>query len=104
MMSVGLSHFLVLAAALFTLGLVCLVTRRNAVGLLMGVELMINAANINLTAFSSFMGHQRDGQIFALFSIVLAAVSITVALALVFAIYQTFRRSIDIDDATTLRG
>lgn len=102
--TIGLSHFLVVAAALFALGLVCLVTRRNAIGLMMGVELIINAANINLVAFSRYMGGDVAGHVFALFGIVLAAVGVTVALGIVFNVYQTFNKSIDVDEASTMRG
>ena len=101
---VGLTHFLVLAAALFCLGMACLVTRKNAIGLLMGVELIINAANINFVAFSHYRGNEVSGQVFALFGIVLAAIGVTVALAIVFALYRTFKKSIDVDDASELKG
>ncbi|OFZ79863.1 MAG: NADH-quinone oxidoreductase subunit K [Bdellovibrionales bacterium RIFOXYD1_FULL_53_11] len=103
-MNPGLQHFLVLSAALFACGLLCLVTRRNAIGLLMGIELIINAANINFVAFSRHLGNDRAGQVFALFGIALAAVGVTVALAIVFALYRNFNKSIDVDDASRLRG
>ena len=100
----GLTHFLILSAAMFCMGVLCLLSRRNAIGLLMGVELIINAANINFVAFSHFLGNAPGGQIFALFGIVLAAIGVTVALAIVLALYRTFQKSIDVDSASELRG
>lgn len=103
-MTIGLTHFLILSAAMFCMGVLCLLSRRNAIGLLMGVELMINAANINFVAFSHYFGNAVGGQVFALFGIVLAAVGVTVALAIVLALYRTFQKSIDVDSASSLRG
>ncbi len=103
-MAIGLTHFLILAAAMFCMGLVCLLSRRNAIGLLMGIELIVNAANVNFVAFAHFSGNAVAGQIFALFGIVLAAVGVTVALAVVLALYRTFHKSIDVDSASALRG
>jgi NADH:ubiquinone oxidoreductase subunit K len=100
---VGLNAYLTLSAVLFALGIVCLVTRRNAVAVLMGVELMLNAANVNFVAFARFSGSQIDGQMFAIFSIVLAAAEVAVALALVLNLYRNIG-TIDIDEADTLRG
>lgn len=102
-MTVGLNHFLILSALIFCLGLYNVITRRNAVGLLMGVELILNAASINLVAFSHFNGNALAGQVFAVFVIVLAASEAAVALAIVVAIYKGFR-SINVDEATILRG
>ena len=89
-MSVGLPHFLTVSAALFALGLFAVMSRRNAVGILMGVELMLNAANINFVAFSRFVQHGIDGQIMAAFVIVLAAAEAAVALAIVLAMFRNF--------------
>ena len=100
---VGLGHVLVLAALLFALGLVCVVTRRNAVGLLMGVELMLNAANLNFVAFGRYATGRVDGHVVALFGIVLAAAEAAVALAIVLAIYQTYH-TIDTTETTRLRS
>lgn len=104
MIEIGLAHFLVLSAIMFSLGIYCLVSRKNAIGLLMGVELIVNAANINFVAFSHYMNNEVGGQVFALFGIVLAAIGVTVALAIVFSLYQTYNRTIDVDDITTLKG
>jgi NADH-quinone oxidoreductase subunit K len=104
MTSIGLSHYLVVAAALFALGLVTVVTRRNAVGILMGVELILNSANLNFVAFNHFIDPGRlTGQVFSLFVIVLAAAETAVGLAIVLSLFQTFR-SIDARDADSLRG
>ncbi len=102
MLHVGLPHFLVLGALLFSLGLLTVATRRNAVGVLMGVELILNAANINFVAFNRYVTGGVSGQVFALFVIVLAAAEAAVGLAIVLAIFQTFR-TIDVRFADTMR-
>ena len=107
MSSIGLPHFLIVGAALFALGMVTVVTRRNAVGILMGVELILNAANVNLVAFNRFSHGgagvlKLDGQVFAIFVIVLAAAEAAVALAIVLAIYMN-QRTIDVTEADTLK-
>lgn len=89
-MTVGLVHFLTVSACLFSLGLFAVMKRRNAVGILMGVELMLNASNINFVAFSRYVEHSIDGQIMAAFVIVLAAAEAAVALAIVLAMYRNF--------------
>ena len=89
-MTVGLAHFLTVSAILFSLGLFAVMKRRNAVGILMGVELMLNASNINFVAFSRYVQHTIDGQIMAAFVIVLAAAEAAVALAIVLAMYRNF--------------
>ena len=104
MPAIGLEHFLVLAAALFCLGVVCLLTRRTAIGLLMGIELMINGANVNLIAFAHHLGNDPAGQVFALISIVLAAIEASVALAILFALFRIMGRRTGIDEASSLRG
>lgn len=102
MLHVGLQHFLLLGALLFSLGLVTVATRRNAVGVLMGVELILNGANVNFVAFNHYVTGGVSGQIFALFVIVLAAAEAAVGLAIVLSIFQTFR-SIDVRLADTMR-
>ena len=89
-MTVGLVHFLTVSAILFSLGLFAVMKRRNAIGILMGVELMLNASNINFVAFSRYVQHTIDGQIMAAFVIVLAAAEAAVALAIVLAMYRNF--------------
>ena len=97
-----LSHYLAVAALLFALGLFTVLTRRNAVAVLMGVELMLNAANINLVAFNKFMVGGLTGQTFALFVIVLAAAEAAVGLAIVLSIFHTFK-TIDVRAADLMR-
>jgi len=100
---VSLNHFLVVGALLFTLGLVTVATRRNAVGVLMGVELILNGANVNFVAFNRYVVvSDVSGQVFALFVIVLAAAEAAVGLAIVLAIFQTFK-SIDVRYADLMR-
>ena len=98
----GLSAYLMLAAALFALGIFGLLTRRNAIGVLASIELMANAANINFVAFSRF-GAGPEGQVFALFSTALTVAEVVVGLALVILLY---RRSGDVllEHASELKG
>jgi NADH-quinone oxidoreductase subunit K len=97
-----LSSYLVLSAILFTLGLYSVVTRRNAVAILMGVELILNAANINFVAFSKFVTHNLDGHLISIFIIMLAAAEAAVALAIVLNLYND-RGHINVDEANTLK-
>jgi len=102
-MQVGLSHFLILAALLFALGLVAVITKRNAVTVLMGVELILNAANINFIAFARYLDQDLDGQVIGIFVIIIAAANVAVALAIVLNIYQRMR-SVNLDEADSLAG
>jgi NADH-quinone oxidoreductase subunit K len=102
-MSVGLQHYLVVSLIVFVLGLYCVLTRRNAIGILLGVELILNSANINYLAFSRYGSATYDGQIFAVFVIMLAAAEAAIGLAIVLGIYQTFR-TIDVEATETLSG
>jgi NADH:ubiquinone oxidoreductase subunit K len=89
-MQVGLTHYLILSALLFCIGLYGVVTRRNAVAILMGIELMLNAANVNLVAFNRYVVPTAvSGQVFALVIITLAACEAAVGLALVLAAYRS---------------
>ena len=101
-MAVGLTHYLVVGAILFSLGLYTVLTRRNAISVLMGVELILNSANINYVAFSHFSSGNVDGQIYAIFVIMLAAAEAAVGLAIVLAIFQLFH-TIDVGAVETLR-
>uniref|UniRef100_UPI0040487E4C NADH-quinone oxidoreductase subunit NuoK n=1 Tax=Roseivirga sp. TaxID=1964215 RepID=UPI0040487E4C len=94
---------LLLGAALFCIGLAVVVTRKNAIAVLIGIELMLNAANLNLVAFSRFDGDQLQGQIFALFVITVAAAEAAVALAIVVKVYQHFNTA-DLDQINELKG
>ncbi|MDW8121970.1 MAG: NADH-quinone oxidoreductase subunit NuoK [Armatimonadota bacterium] len=104
-MEIGLSHYLILSGLLFAIGIYGILTRRNAIALLMCVELMLNAVNINLVAINRFL--QPDwrimtGQIFAAFVIVLAAAEACVGFALVIAIYRNLNR-INVDEINLLK-
>lgn len=102
-MTVGLNHFLVLSAVLFSLGLFAVITKKNAVTVLMGVELILNAANINFIAFAKYVDTDLDGQVFAIFVIVTAAAAAAVALAIVLNLYERLK-SINLDEADSLAG
>lgn len=98
----SLSHFLVVGALLFCFGLMTVLTRRNAVAMLMGIELILNGANVNLVAFNHYVAGGLSGQIFALFVIVLAAAEAAVGLAIILAIYQMIR-TIDTANIASMR-
>jgi NADH-quinone oxidoreductase subunit K len=98
-----LNNYLFISAVLFSLGVFAVMTRRHGIAVLMGVELMLNAANINFVAFSRFGGMNLDGHIFSLFVIVLAAAEAAVALAIVINIYNNLN-TINIDDASELKN
>ena len=101
-MTVGLNQFLILSAFLFCTGIYGVLARRNGVLVLMSVELMLNAVNINLIAFSAF-GRSIAGQVFALFVITIAAAEVGVGLAIVLLIYRQLR-SPDLDKVDQLKG
>ena len=98
---IGLGHFLVLSALLFTLGLVTAATRRSAVAILMGIELILNAAGLDFVAFSHYGHGAITGQVFTVFVVVLAAAEATVALAIVLSVFRSFR-AIDVTQMGTL--
>ena len=100
---IGLNHYLFISAALFSLGMMCVFIRKNAVNVLMGIELILNSANINLVAFSRFSSGNLDGQIFAIFIIVIAAAEAAIALAIVLSMYRLIK-SVNLDQADTLKG
>src|SRR3990170_4841747 len=102
LLEIGLGHYLVLSAVLFVLGLLTVATRRNAVAILMGVELILNAAALNFVAFAHFVHGAITRQVFAIFIIILAAAEAAVALAIVLAIFRHFR-AIDAEQTATLR-
>ena len=97
-----LNTYLYIAAALFTIGIFGVMTRRNGIAVLMGVELILNAANINFVAFSRFGGMNFDGHIFGLLIIVLAAAEAAVALAIVINIYNNLN-TINVDEASVIK-
>lgn len=93
---------LLVAAALFSLGLAVVLTKRHAVVVLMGIELMLNAVNLNLVAFSQYDPDRLQGQLFSLFVIVVAAAEAAVALALIIQVYRHFR-TVQLDELTDLK-
>jgi NADH:ubiquinone oxidoreductase subunit K len=95
---IDLEHVLVVGALLFSIGLFVALSKRNAVGILMGIELMLNSVNLNLIGFARFVESPRpiDGQVFSVFVITVAAAEAAVALALAVAVYR-LRESIDVD-------
>jgi NADH-quinone oxidoreductase subunit K len=107
---VGVSHFMVVGSVLFVCGAVCMATKRNALGVLMGIELVLNGANVNFVALGSpylrsdsHLSLGLDGQLMALFVIVLAAAEAAVALAIALNYYNNFS-TIDVDRADELKG
>lgn len=106
---IGVAHYMVVGAMLFTCGVVCMATKRNALGILMGIELVLNGANINLVAAGSpYLSAAEsslglDGQLMAMFVIVLAAAEAAIALAIVLNFYNNFG-SVDVDRADNLNG
>ena len=102
--SVGLEPYLLLGALLFVCGAVCMATKRNAIGILIGVELVLNGANINLVAFAHYnSAFEIEGMIFALFVIVMAAGEAAIALAIVLNFYNN-HTTVDVDAAEELKG
>jgi NADH:ubiquinone oxidoreductase subunit K len=107
---VGVAHYMAVGAVLFVCGAVCMATKRNALGILMGIELVLNGANVNFVAFSSRYLQADpnralglDGQLISLFVIVLAAAEAAVALAIALNFYNNFS-TIDVDQADELQG
>ncbi|MEE9166746.1 MAG: NADH-quinone oxidoreductase subunit NuoK [Candidatus Neomarinimicrobiota bacterium] len=98
----SLSTYLSIGAVLFALGLYGVITRRNGVAVLMGVELILNSANVNFIAFARFGGMNLGGHVFSLFVIVMAAAEVVVALAIIINIYNNLG-TVNIDDAASLR-
>lgn len=97
-----LQYYLIVALALFLLGIYTCLSRTNAIGILMGIELVLNAAGLNFIAFSHFNGNNIEGHVMTLFIIVLAAAEAVVALALLLAIYKRFG-GIETDKTVTLK-
>ena len=99
--SVPAEYYLVLSAAVFCTGLFGVLTRQNALMFLMSVELMLNAANINLVAFSFYWGN-ITGQVFTLFTMALAAAEVAIGIGIILVLYRNFD-DVDVTEATTLR-
>jgi NAD(P)H-quinone oxidoreductase subunit 4L len=99
---IPLSYFLVVAAALFSIGLAVIITKRSAIAVLIGIELILNAANLNLVAFAQYDPERLAGQLFALFVVVVAAAESAIALAIILKVYQHFN-SIDLDKISAMK-
>ena len=100
----SLNSYLIVSAALFSLGIYGVITRKNAVAILMGIELILNAANVNFIAFNRFSGlNSLDGHGFSIFVIALAAAEAAVALAIVINLFKNIG-SVDVTDADILKG
>jgi len=103
-MTIAVEHYLLVGAVLFVAGVVCMAIKRNAIGVLMGVELVLNAANINFVAFARYnLLFVLEGQVMALFTIVLAAAEAAIALAIVLNFYNN-HLTVDVDAAEDLKG
>lgn len=103
-MEIGLEHFLILSAVLFVIGLFGALTKRHAIVILMSIEIMLNAVNIAMVAFSRWqVSAELTGQVFALFIIVIAAAEAAVGLAIIMAIYRT-RQTVEVDKIDLLKG
>jgi NADH-quinone oxidoreductase subunit K len=101
---VHLEHYLIIGAVLFVCGALCMATKRNAIGILIGVELVLNGANVNFVAFAHYNpAFEIEGMVFALFVIVLAAAEAAVALAIVLNFYNN-HMTVDVDTAEELKG
>ena len=100
-MNVGIEHYLTVSMILFCLGLLGVIVRRNLLVIYMGLELMLNAANLALVAFSRF-NNNLDGQIFVFFIITVAAAEVAVGLALIVALYRK-RRTAHVEDLTLMK-
>jgi NADH-quinone oxidoreductase subunit K len=100
---VQLAHFLIVSAVLFALGIYAIASRRNAIMVLMGVELVLNAANVNFIAFSRYSVDMNiDGQVAAIFVIILAAAEAAIGLAIVLNIYHRFQ-TVNVDEVSSLK-
>lgn len=98
----NLSTFLIISSILFILGILAVLTRKNAISILMGIELILNSAGLNFVAFSKFSAGNLRGQVFALFIIVLAAAEACVALAIFLSLYRQ-RKTVFVDQASELK-
>jgi NADH-quinone oxidoreductase subunit K len=99
----GLTHFLIVSALLFSLGLMAVISRRNVIMVLMGVELILNSANLNFIAFSRYTDLSLDGHMIALFVIIIAAAEAAIALAIVLNIYNRFK-TVNLPEINMMKG
>src|ERR1700741_5244365 len=98
-----IDHFLYLGALLFSIGLVVVITKKNMIMVLLGIELMLNASNLNLVAFNQLYPDSINGQMFALFVIIVAVCEAAVGLAIVLRVYQHYQTSVP-DEISELKG
>jgi NADH-quinone oxidoreductase subunit K len=98
-----LENILILSAFLFSIGLVIIITKRNIVVVLMGIELILNAANLNLVAFGQYDAEKLQGQTFALFVMVVAAAEAAVGLAILLLVYRHFKTA-NLDEISKMKG
>ncbi len=103
MQAIGLNAYLIVAAVLFCLGVINCLSRKNAIGILIGIELILNAANLNLIAFNYFSTTAFAGQIFAIFVIILAACEAAIALAIIITLFMNFG-AVNTDMANRMKG
>jgi len=101
MLEINITHYLVAAVFLFAMGVIACVARRNAIGILIGIELILNAVNVNLVAFSRYWGN-LDGQVFAIFVIILAACEAAVALAIIINLFDGYG-TVEVDYASRMK-
>jgi NADH-quinone oxidoreductase subunit K len=101
-MSIGLTHYLILSCILFCLGMFGIITRKNAIMVLMGLELVLNSANINFVAFAKFGGLNIEGHVAAIFVIILAASETAVALAIILNIYHNYKH-VNVDEIDKMK-
>ena len=100
---IGITSYLFISFSLFIIGLVVILSRKNIIAILLGIELILNAAALNFVVYTRFLNQNLDGHIMSLFVIIVAAAEAAVGLAIVIRFYQ-IRESIHIDDASQLRG
>jgi NADH-quinone oxidoreductase subunit K len=101
-MEIGLNHYLIVSAALFTVGVLGVMLRRNAIVIFMSIELMLNAVNLSFVAFAHYMG-SIEGQIFVFFVMSVAAAEVAVGLAIIIALNR-IKGTVNIDEANTMKG
>lgn len=100
---ISLFHYLMISSFLFIMGTIVIIARKNIIGMLLGIELLLNASGLNFMAYTRFINHNVDGHIMTLFIIVIAAAEAAVALAITIRFFQ-IKKSIHIDDATILKN
>ncbi len=101
-MSIGLEHYLLLSALLFTIGLVGALSKRNAIVVLMCIEIMLNAVNLTLVAFYRYGGLDITGLVFALFVMTVAAAEVALGLAIIFSLYRS-RETVDVAEVDLMK-